>query len=187
MNKLIILDRDGVINLDSDAFVKNAEEWIPINNSIKAIARLYKSGYQIAVATNQSGLGREYFSQQDLDDMHAKMVRLVEAEGGQFATIKYCPHKPDAGCDCRKPLPGLIDQIKQELQLDNLDGAYMIGDSLRDLQAGEARGCKAVLVRTGKGEKTLAANEGLDNALVFSELSEFTDWLLAQDAERRIA
>lgn len=183
MNKLIILDRDGVINLDSDAFVKNAEEWIPIDNSIKAIARLYQAGYQIAVATNQSGLGREYFTAQDLDDMHNKMVRLVEAEGGKFATIKFCPHKPDAGCDCRKPLPGLIDQIQQTLKLDNLDGAYMVGDSLRDLQAGEARGCKAVLVRTGKGEKTLAANAGLDNALIFSELAEFADWLLAQEQQ----
>jgi D-glycero-D-manno-heptose 1,7-bisphosphate phosphatase len=181
MNKLVILDRDGVINLDSDAFVKNADEWIPITNSIKAIARLYKAGYQIAVATNQSGLGRGHFNQQDLDDMHHKMVQLVEAEGGHFATIKWCPHKPDAGCECRKPLPGLIDQIKQELGLEDLSGAYMVGDSLRDLQAGEARGCKAVLVRTGKGEKTLATNEGLDNALVYDELADFIDWLLAQE------
>jgi len=183
MNKLVILDRDGVINLDSDAFVKNADEWIPITNSITAIARLYKAGYQIAVATNQSGLGRGYFSQQDLDDMHNKMVQLVEAEGGRFATIKHCPHRPDAGCECRKPLPGLIDQIKQELQLEDLSGAYMVGDSLRDLQAGEARGCKAVLVRTGKGEKTLAANEGLENAMIVSELAEFVDWLLEQDKQ----
>jgi len=179
MTKLVILDRDGVINLDSDAFVKNADEWIPIENSIKAIARLYKAGYQIAVATNQSGLGRGHFSQDDLDAMHAKMERLVEAEGGHFATIKYCPHKPDAGCECRKPLSGLIDQIMSELQINDLSGCYMVGDSLRDLQAGEARGCKAVLVKTGKGEKTLAANEGLENALVFNELAGFVDWLLA--------
>ena len=181
MTKLVILDRDGVINLDSDAFVKNADEWIPIESSIKAIARLNRAGFKVAVATNQSGLGRGHFNQQDLDAMHAKMVQLVEAEGGHFATIKWCPHKPDAGCDCRKPLPGLIDQIRAELDIDKLDGCYMVGDSLRDLQAGEARGCKAVLVKTGKGEKTLAANEGLENALVFDRLADFVDWLLAAE------
>lgn len=180
MNKLVILDRDGVINLDSDAFVKSADEWIEIPSSISAIARLYKAGYQIAVATNQSGLGRGYFSTEDLEAMHDKMVRLVEAEGGQFASIRFCPHQPDAGCDCRKPLSGLLDQIQAELNLDNFEGAYMVGDSLRDLQAGEGRGCKAVLVKTGKGEKTLAKNEGLENALVFDNLAAFVDWLLDQ-------
>ncbi len=178
MTKLVILDRDGVINLDSDAFVKNADEWIPIENSIKAIARLSRAGYLIAVATNQSGLGRGHFNQNDLDAMHDKMTQLVEAEGGSFATIKYCPHKPDEGCECRKPLPGLIDQIMEELSISDLSGCFMVGDSLRDLQAGEARGCKAVLVKTGKGEKTLATNEGLENALVFDELADFIDWLL---------
>ncbi len=182
MTKLVILDRDGVINLDSDAFVKSADEWIPIEPSIKAIARLNKAGYQVAVATNQSGLGRGHFSQADLDAMHAKMTALVEAEGGHFATIKYCPHKPDEGCECRKPLSGLIDQITEELSIHSLDGCYMVGDSLRDLQAGEARGCRAVLVKTGKGQKTLAANEGLKNALIFDQLSDFVEWLLSQES-----
>lgn len=177
---LVILDRDGVINQDSDAYVKNVDEWIPIPGSAAAIARLCKAGYQVAVATNQSGLARGYFTPADLDAMHAKMTALVAAEGGSFAHIAWCPHGPDDHCDCRKPLPGLIDQIEQALGV-SAAGTPMVGDSLRDLEAGIARGCRPVLVRTGKGIKTepkLAGHAELANTPVFDNLSDWVDQFL---------
>lgn len=175
--KLIILDRDGVINEDSDAYVKSLDEWIAIPGSAQAIARLCKAGYQVAVATNQSGLARGYFSVDDLNAMHKKMIKLVEAEGGKFAHIAYCPHGPDDNCDCRKPLPGLIHQIESALNI-SAKGCYIVGDSLRDLQAGQAAGMKAALVLTGKGEKTKAKGEGLESVETFSNLSEFVESFL---------
>ncbi len=183
MNQLIILDRDGVINQDSDAYVKSIDEWIPIPGSAKAIADLCKAGFKVAVATNQSGLARKYFSQADLDAMHEKMTILVEAEGGQFAHIAWCPHGPDDHCDCRKPLPGLIHQIEKALNV-SAKGAWMVGDSLRDLQAGAAANCNVALVKTGKGEQTLSkllADQELAGSKVFNDLSEFAQFLLSQN------
>ena len=115
--KLVILDRDGVINEDSDDYIKTLDEWIPIAGSIDAIARLSRAGYSIAVATNQSGLARGYFDEVTLANMHALLCELVEEAGGQVDTICYCPHGPDEGCRCRKPAPGLLEQISAELQL----------------------------------------------------------------------
>ncbi len=175
--KILILDRDGVINQDSDAFVKSAEEWIPLAGSIEALAKLYKAGWILAVATNQSGVARGKFSQQALDEQHAKMLGLIRAAGGDLHHIAWCPHGPDAGCDCRKPKAGLLDQISQALDLD-LTGATMVGDALRDLQAGQARGCQAVLVRTGKGEKTLTNGQGLEKVQVVANLAELAEQLL---------
>jgi len=178
---LIILDRDGVINQDSDDYVKSVDEWIPIPGSAQAIARLCKAGFQVAVATNQSGLARGYFSQADLDAMHDKMTALVKTEGGEFAHIAWCPHGPDDHCDCRKPLPGLIHQIETALNV-SAEGAWMVGDSLRDLQAGAAAGCQVALVKTGKGEKTLPklrADESLKDSKVFVDLAAFVDFILA--------
>lgn len=185
MNKLIILDRDGVINQDSDDYVKSLEEWIPIEGSCEAIADLCKAGYTVAVATNQSGLARGFFSVDDLEAMHGRMNALVEEAGGEIATIKYCPHGPDDACDCRKPLPGLVDQIEKELNV-SADGAYFIGDSLRDLQAGLSKGCKPVLVMTGKGEMTLLkmlttdVEAQIKQASVYTDLAHFARKLLAK-------
>lgn len=178
MSKLIILDRDGVINQDSDDYVKSLAEWIPIEGSCEAIADLSKAGYTIAVATNQSGLARGYFSVEDLEAMHDRMNTLVEKSGGKITTIKYCPHGPDDGCECRKPLPGLVDQIEKELGI-SAAGAFFIGDSLRDLQAGLPKGCKPVLVMTGKGEKTLLkmltteVEAEIKQAPVYTDLAHF--------------
>ncbi len=183
MSKLIILDRDGVINQDSDDYVKSLEEWIPLAGSCEAIADLSKAGYTIAIATNQSGLARGYFTVDDLDAMHDRLNSLVEAAGGKIATIKYCPHGPDDGCDCRKPLPGLVDQIEQELGI-SAGGAFFIGDSLRDLQAGLTKGCKPVLVMTGKGEKTLLkmltteVEAEIKQAPVYTDLAHFARRIL---------
>ncbi|MEH6450069.1 MAG: D-glycero-beta-D-manno-heptose 1,7-bisphosphate 7-phosphatase [Oleispira sp.] len=185
MNKLIILDRDGVINQDSDDYVKSLEEWIPLEGSCEAIADLCKAGYQVAVATNQSGLARGFFSVDDLEAMHGRMNALIEEAGGKIATIKYCPHGPDDACDCRKPLPGLVDQIEKELNV-SADGAWFIGDSLRDLQAGLSKGCKPALVMTGKGEMTLLkmlttdVEAEIKQAPVYTDLAHFTRKLLAR-------
>ena len=185
MHKLIILDRDGVINQDSDDYVKSLEEWIPIGGSCEAIADLSKAGYTIAVATNQSGLARGYFSVDVLEAMHGRMNALVEEAGGKITTIKYCPHGPEDACDCRKPLPGLVNQIEAELGI-SANGAYFIGDSLRDLQAGLTKGCKPVLVMTGKGEKTLLkmltteVEAEIKQAPVYTDLAHFARKLLAK-------
>jgi D-glycero-D-manno-heptose 1,7-bisphosphate phosphatase len=182
--KIVILDRDGVINEDSDEFVKTLDEWIPIEGSIDAIARLYEHGFTIAVATNQSGIGRGLIDEGELEAMHALLLELVHDAGGDIATIAYCPHKPEDYCDCRKPQSGLFDQIAATLGAD-LEGAFVVGDSLRDLQAGTARGCIPVLVRTGKGEKTEQAIADDDNGefgdvAVFDNLDEAADYLIAQ-------
>lgn len=151
--KLIILDRDGVINEDSDAFVKSVEEWIPLPGSIDAIARLSKAGWTVAVATNQSGLARGYFSEETLEAMHRRLRELVAEQGGRVDLIRHCPHGPDDRCDCRKPLSGLFRSIAEHYQV-SLNGVPTVGDSLRDLQAGVAVGCRPYLVRTGKGAQT---------------------------------
>ncbi len=182
--KLIILDRDGVINQDSDAYVKSLEEWIPIEGSIDAIARLSRAGFTVVVATNQSGLARGYFDLDDLEAMNDRLNQLVNEAGGELQGIFYCPHGPDDGCGCRKPLPGLFDAIAAELNAD-LSSATVIGDSLRDLEAGLARGCRGFLVRTGKGRTTepkLKAHENpaLSSCKVFANLSEAVDFLIAE-------
>lgn len=170
--KLVILDRDGVINQDSDAFVKSAEEWIPIPGSIEAIAELSQQGFTVVVATNQSGLARGLFDLDDLEAMHAKLAQLVEAQGGSVAAIFYCPHGPEDGCNCRKPKAGLIDAIEAEFDT-SAQGVALVGDSLRDLEAGISKGCQPVLVRTGKGGKTealLADHPALQATPVFDSL-----------------
>ena len=151
--KLIILDRDGVINQDSDAFIKSVGEWIPLPGSIEAIARLSQAGWTVAIATNQSGLARGYFSAATLEAMHQRLRELVAEQGGELGVIRHCPHGPDDGCDCRKPLAGLFRAIAEHYQV-SLQGVPTVGDSLRDLQAGAAVGCSPYLVRTGKGAQT---------------------------------
>ncbi|MEH6557652.1 MAG: D-glycero-beta-D-manno-heptose 1,7-bisphosphate 7-phosphatase [Oceanicoccus sp.] len=177
---LVILDRDGVINEDSDAYIKSVEEWIPIPGSIEAISKLYKAGFTVVVATNQSGLGRQLFKLDELEAMHSKLNMLVENAGGKIAGIYYCPHHPEDGCACRKPKAGLIEAMERELDV-SAQGAFLIGDSMRDLEAGLAKGCTPILVRTGKGEKTLAKITAGDN-IVFSGLTAYADLAEAADA-----
>jgi D-glycero-D-manno-heptose 1,7-bisphosphate phosphatase len=180
--KLIILDRDGVINEDSDDFIKTPEEWVPIDGSAQAIAQLHQAGFTVVVATNQSGVGRGYFSIDTLTAIHQKMIQHVETTGGKISGIFYCPHAPDDGCDCRKPKAGLIDQIITRFKTDVVN-APLVGDSLRDLECGVARGCCPVLVKTGKGRRTL--EKGLPSALaniaVYDSLLDFTQDFLAQE------
>jgi D-glycero-D-manno-heptose 1,7-bisphosphate phosphatase len=152
--KLVILDRDGVINLDSDQYIKSQEEWKPIAGSLEAIARFTQAGFRVVIATNQSGLGRGLFDMATLNAMHDKMHKAVNQLGGRIDAVFFCPHAQDAGCACRKPRPGMLLEIGERFNV-SLAGVPAIGDSLRDLEAASAAGARPVLVLTGKGEKTL--------------------------------
>ncbi len=175
--KLVILDRDGVINFDSAQFIKNPAEWKPIPGSLEAIAQLNQSGYKVVVATNQSGVGRGLFDMDTLNQIHEKMHKALYTLGGRIDAIFYCPHAADSDCDCRKPKPGMFKRISQTLNID-LNGVPAIGDSLRDLQAGAAVGCQPILVHTGKGDKTKAEGNLPEGTLEFADLAQAVDWIL---------
>jgi D-glycero-D-manno-heptose 1,7-bisphosphate phosphatase len=152
--KLVILDRDGVINLDSEHYIKSPEEWKPIAGSLEAIARFTQAGFRVVVATNQSGVGRGLFNMATLNATHDKMHKAVNQLGGRIDAVFFCPHAQDAGCACRKPQPGMLLEIAGRFNVA-LAGVPAIGDSLRDLQAASAAGARPILVLTGKGEQTL--------------------------------
>jgi D-glycero-D-manno-heptose 1,7-bisphosphate phosphatase len=180
--KLVILDRDGTINQDSDDYVKSADEWIPLPDALEAIARLNHAGWHVVVASNQSGLGRGLFDVAALNAMHTKMHKLLAAVGGRIDAVFYCPHSPEETCNCRKPLPGLYEQIGERYGMD-LTGVHTVGDSLRDLQAGAAVGCATHLVYTGKGEKLKGQPLPADfptGTVAHEDLGAFADWLIAQ-------
>ena len=174
--KLLILDRDGVINHDSDAYIKSLEEWIPLPGAIAAMARLSQAGWTLAVATNQSGIARGYYSTEVLESMHQRLRQLLREQGGELGLIRYCPHGPEDGCACRKPKPGLLQEIAAHYGVA-LEGLWFVGDSSSDLEAARAVDCQAVLVKTGKGQRTLsqALPEG---TLVFDDLAAVAAYLL---------
>ncbi len=175
--KLVLLDRDGVINFNSDVYIKSPQEWQPIPGSLNAIARLKKADYTIMVATNQSGLARGLYDENTLNDIHKKMQDMLTLEGGSIDRIVYCPHGPNEGCECRKPQPGLLLKIAKELRI-NLQGVPMIGDSLRDIQAALKVGANPMLVRTGYGIRTLNSGELPADIPVFENLAAAADFLL---------
>ena len=178
--KLIILDRDGVINFDSDEYIKSVDEWRPIPGSIDAIARLTMNDYRVVVATNQSGVARGLFDIDTLMRMHDKMHHLVNEAGGVIEAVFFCPHSPEENCDCRKPKPGMYRDIGARLRTD-LTEVPAVGDSLRDLQAAEAVGARPILVRTGKGELTLAKIGNRAGLEVYDDLAAVVDALLLED------
>jgi D-glycero-D-manno-heptose 1,7-bisphosphate phosphatase len=167
-NRYVLLDRDGVINQDSDDFIKSPEEWLPITGSLEAIALLNEHGYKVVVITNQSGVARGLFDSAMLEKIHAKMRRLTEEKGGKIEAIYFCPHGPDDGCNCRKPKPGLLETFAADYKV-SLSNMAVIGDSLRDLQSAQVVGASPMLVKTGKGRKTLTENPNL-NIPVFENL-----------------
>ncbi|KRP55057.1 histidinol phosphatase [Pseudomonas synxantha] len=167
--KLLILDRDGVINYDSDAYIKSVDEWIPLPGSIEAIAQLSKAGWTVAIATNQSGIARGYYDIPTLEAMHARLRTLVAEQGGEVGLVVYCPHGPDEGCNCRKPKPGMLKIIAEHYKVP-LAGIWFVGDSLGDLEAAKAVDSQPVLVKTGKGEKTQAKNLPV-GTLIFDDLA----------------
>lgn len=178
--KLVILDRDGVINHDSDAFIKSPDEWIPIAGSLEAIARLNQAGYKVVVATNQSGIARGLFDILTLNAIHQKLHRSAQQAGADIAAIFFCPHAADDNCDCRKPKAGMLENISRRFNV-GLKGVATVGDSLRDLQAGFVAGCAPFLVKTGKGEKTLAKGGLPPGTQVFDDLAAVVDHLLLPD------
>jgi len=169
--KLVILDRDGVINQDSDQFIKSPDEWKAIPGSLEAIAKLNHTGYRVVVASNQSGIGRGLFDMGALNAINDKMYRALAQFGGRIDALFYCPHAADADCDCRKPKPGMFLDIAQRFNVA-LDGVPSVGDSLRDLQAAAEAGAQPMLVLTGKGKKTKAAGGLPEGTLVFADLAE---------------
>jgi D-glycero-D-manno-heptose 1,7-bisphosphate phosphatase len=179
--KLVILDRDGTINEDRDDYVKSADEWVPIPGALEAIARLNHGGWHVVVATNQSGLGRGLFDMAALNAMHLKMNSLLAKVGGRIDAVFFCPHTRADGCDCRKPLPGLFEQIGQRYGV-RLDQVPVVGDSLRDVQAGAVLGCEPHLVRSGKcaqlDDAALAAlQRQVPGTLVHADLAAFVEHL----------
>ena len=175
--KLIILDRDGVINHDSPDFIKSPAEWIPIPGSLEAIARLNQAGYRVVVASNQSGIAREFFDMTTLNAIHAKMHNLAQQVGADIDAVFFCPHAAADNCDCRKPKPGMFNEISQRYKV-SLKGVPVVGDSLRDLQAGYVTGCVPYLVLTGKGEKTQQTGGLPPGTLVFPDLAAMVVHLL---------
>jgi D-glycero-D-manno-heptose 1,7-bisphosphate phosphatase len=182
--KLVILDRDGVINHDSEHFIKSPEEWTPLPGSLAAIAALNQNGWRVAVATNQSGLARGLFDMQALNAMHAKMHKALAAVGGRIDAVFFCPHLPEDECDCRKPKPGLLIRIAERFGVPMAE-VPMVGDAYRDLEAGVAAGCPTFLVKTGKGAATLARGDLPKGTMVFDDLAATVAHLVAQPVKKK--
>lgn len=182
--KLVILDRDGTINADSDDFVKTPDEWHPLPGALEAIARLSHAGWRVVVASNQSGLGRGLFDVASLNAIHAKMHKKLAAVGGRIDAVFYCPHSPEELCTCRKPLPGLFQQIGSRFGVP-LSGVPTAGDSVRDLVAGASAGCEPHLLLTGKSAQFIDGGqpEGLPaHTVLHRDLAAFVEFILTRSA-----
>lgn len=178
--RLVVLDRDGVINQDSPDYIKSPGEWQPLDGSMDAIARLCAAGFTVVVATNQSGIARGLFSPDALDAIHRRMASAIEAAGGKLAGIFVCPHGPTDGCDCRKPRAGLLFQIEKAFEC-RLANQPVIGDSARDIQAGRAVGARLILVRTGNGKATEEALDSSHDVEIYDDLAAVTDALIREE------
>jgi D-glycero-D-manno-heptose 1,7-bisphosphate phosphatase len=176
--KLVILDRDGVVNFDSDQYIKSPAEWRPIPGSIEAIARLNQNGWRVAVATNQSGIARGLFDMATLNAINDKMMELVFRQGGRIDALFFCPHAADEGCSCRKPRTGMLEEIAARFHTE-LKGVPVVGDSLKDLQSAEAVGAQPILVLTGKGAATQATGGLPKKTVVFDDLAAAVRHLVA--------
>jgi len=180
--KLVVLDRDGVINYDSDEYIKSEREWHPLPGSLEAIARLTAAGYRVVVISNQSGVGRGLLDLATLAKIHRKMTADIEAHGGRLAGIYYCPHTPDEGCDCRKPKAGLLYRMQSDMGLGSLENVPLIGDKESDLELARVVGARGILVRTGKGARTLATLDGYPDVESYADLAAAVDALLGTAA-----
>ncbi len=181
--KLIVLDRDGVINEDMERPVADPDEWIPLPGSLEAIARLHQAGWHVAVATNQSGISRGLLALDTLHAIHQRMHETVNKAGGKIDVVAFCPHKDSDQCSCRKPAPGMLYTISERLNID-LSTVVVVGDSLRDMQAAMATAAKPVMVRTGKGQKTLDNNKGLEHIPAYDDLASYVNTLLAPKEDK---
>ena len=187
--KLVILDRDGTINVQSDDFIKSADEWMPLPGAMEAIAQLNHAGWHVVVVSNQSGLGRGLFDVAALNAMHTKLHKQLAVVGGRIDAIFYCPHSPEEKCNCRKPLPGLFEQIGERYGVD-LKQVPTVGDNLRDLQAGVAAGCEPHLVLTGKGAQHRGQTlppEYPAGTWIHEDLAAFVRFILEREARAPVA
>jgi len=176
--KLVVLDRDGVINHELDEIITSADQFEPLDGSLMAISRLNQAGIKVAVAANQSGIARGLFDLDAMHGVHQKMTGLLQQVGGHFDLVAFCPHSDANECSCRKPAPGMLYSILERLKIEPGD-AVMVGDSLKDMQAAMAAGFHAALVKTGNGQDTLDSNKGLEHIPAYDDLSDFVDQLLA--------
>jgi D-glycero-D-manno-heptose 1,7-bisphosphate phosphatase len=181
MTRLILLDRDGVINYDSPDYIKDADEWLPIPGSLEAIAALKGAGFKVAVCTNQAGIGRGLLTREALMRIHAKLATSLADHGVILDALVFCPHHPDEACRCRKPNPGMLIDVMSRLGAEPVDTLY-VGDSLRDVQAARAAGCAAALVRTGHGASTEAAARRLGVECIGDDLAALVRVLLDKEA-----
>ena len=187
---ILVLDRDGVINVDSEDYIRTPEQWVPIPGSLDAIARLCRAEYRVVVVTNQSGIGRGLFDIHTLNKIHARMLDQVRHKGGEIDAIFFCPHHPDAGCACRKPKPGMLKDLALRLKI-SLTGVPVIGDSLRDIEAAVAVNALPILVKTGyrrvsEAELAQTGQAHGTRVLTFDDLAGFSDALLAGDVDQHI-
>lgn len=183
---LVILDRDGVINEDSDQFIKSPQEWNPVPGSLEAIARLCRAEYRVAIVTNQSGIARGLLTLDMLNRIHVRMLEHIQRKGGAIDAVMVCPHGPDDGCECRKPRPGMLLDLAQRLNI-NLHGVPVVGDSIRDLEAAHAAGGSPVLVKTGKGRESARKLRSRDlpaDLPVYNDLAAFTTAFLRSNRKR---
>lgn len=180
--KLVILDRDGVINHDSDQYIKSVDEWIPIDGSLNAIAQLNRAGFRVGVATNQSGIARGYYSEDTLHAMHDKMFELLQIQGGRVDQLRFCPHGPDEDCLCRKPKAGMLLDIMSAESIDATETIF-IGDTIGDHKAAVSAGVEFALVKTGKGQRILQAHpEFFARIPVYENLADFASELIAKES-----
>lgn len=178
MKQLVILDRDGVVNEDSDEYIKSLDEWLPVPGSLEAIGQLCQHGFTVAVATNQSGISRGYYTHNTLYAMHKRLNRLLVKHGGVIDRLFYCPHGPDDNCDCRKPKNGLFRKIENQYNI-SLTGVPAVGDSFRDIVPAVSRGAEGILVKTGKGKTTLEKHKReLGRVAVFDDLQQAAQYIL---------
>ncbi len=189
--KTVILDRDGVINQDSDEFIKSVDEWLPIPGSLEALALLHRHDYRVVVVTNQSGVARGLFSLATLNEIHRHMLAETRKKGGLIEAVFFCPHGPDDGCTCRKPASGMFKDVASRLKIE-MNGVPAVGDSMRDLLAAREVGALPVLVKTGKGKATTRMLKkkdspiAVDDVISFKDLASFTDALLAGELDENI-
>jgi len=178
----IILDRDGVINYDSDKYIKSPDEWLPIPGSLAAIAQLNRAGFTVFVATNQSGVARGHYDLETLHAIHEKFLSELKKSGGEIKEIFYCPHHPRENCTCRKPQPGLIQQIQEKYAVD-LAQTFFIGDSYTDMQVAKTMGCKPLLVLTGNGQQTLVEYPECESIPYFADLAQAVEYVLTKEKQ----
>lgn len=178
-SSFVILDRDGVINYDSDVYIKSPDEWIPIPGSLEAIAYLNRFGYRVLIATNQSGVARGYYDVDMLDRIHEKLMRELAAVGGYVEEIFFCPHHPNDQCGCRKPRPGLIHQMQAKYRFDLTD-TFFIGDSFVDMEAARLAGCQPLLVLSGNGQLTLQRYPEVASLPTFPDLAHAAQYVIAR-------